>query len=208
MPHFPVATLRAIGAWDPYNVTEDADLGIRLARRGLKTITIASTTWEEATVDLGNWLPQRTRWLKGWMQTAIVHTRRPRQLWRDLGAVKCVGLNVLMIGMLLSVLVHPVFWAVVAWEAAHGRLLRPPETGLAQALWLLAAVNLSLGFGTAMLAGAIAAARRGRIWLVPWVLAMPFYWLLVSAAGYRALWQLVRRPFHWEKTRHGRRPGP
>lgn len=203
--HFHAGALRAVGAWDPYNVTEDADLGFRLARRGLRTVTIASTTWEEAPHDLGNWGRQRTRWLKGWMQTAVTHTRRPRRLWRELGAWQSLGLAVLMSAMLLSVLAFPLFLLLAAIEAWEGRLLGPPEEDAVMAwLWYLAAVNLVLGFATAVLAGILAVVRRGRWRLAPWVLAMPLYWLLISAAGYRAVLDLARRPFHWEKTRHGR----
>ena len=83
--HFPRATLISVGAWDPYNVTEDADLGIRLARQGYRTGVLGSTTWEEAPPVFGIWIKQRTRWLKGWMQTYLVHTRDLRRLNRDLG---------------------------------------------------------------------------------------------------------------------------
>lgn len=201
--HFPLATLKALGAWDPYNVTEDADLGVRLARRGLRTVTIASTTWEEAPHRFADWLPQRTRWLKGWMQTAITHTRHPVRLWRDLGTWRLFGLLVVMAGMLASVLAFPISLGLVAAAWWHGTLLAAPESSWLQWLWWVAVANLVLGFSTTMLAGAIAALRRGRLGLAPRALAMPWYWLLVSMAGYRALWQLVHRPFHWEKTRHG-----
>ena len=83
--HFRVDRLKAVGGWDPYNVTEDADLGFRLARAGHRTKTIASTTWEEAPIRLESWIKQRTRWLKGWMQTYLVHTRNPRRACREFG---------------------------------------------------------------------------------------------------------------------------
>ena len=66
--HFRTAVLREVGAWDPYNVTEDADLGVRLARFGYRTTMVRSTTYEEAPARFGPWLRQRTRWFKGWMQ--------------------------------------------------------------------------------------------------------------------------------------------
>jgi glycosyltransferase XagB len=201
--HFPTALLRAIGGWDPFNVTEDADLGIRLARRGLRIATLASTTWEKAPRTFGNWWRQRTRWLKGWMQTYNVHMRQPQRLLADLGLVRWLGFQVFMGGVLASALVHPVFWAVVALGVWNGKL--PFADGGDRWPWMLwiCATNLVLGFGLAMLVGAVAAIRRKRAWLAPRALLMPLYWLLISAAGYRALWQLLRRPFLWEKTRHG-----
>ena len=134
MPHFKTATLRDVGAWDPFNVTEDADLGIRLSRLGYRTGTISSTTWEEAPEDAGNWRRQRTRWLKGWMQTYLVHMREPRRLLLELGLRPFLGLHVLMGGILVSVLAHPLIYLLVAHETWNGRFLTSPEPGLK--LWL------------------------------------------------------------------------
>jgi cellulose synthase/poly-beta-1,6-N-acetylglucosamine synthase-like glycosyltransferase len=119
--HFPRAVLDAVGGWDPFNVTEDADLGIRLARAGWHVGVLPSTTWEEAPPTFRVWLGQRTRWLKGWMQTYLVHMRAPRRLWRELGAKRFLGLQVLMGGLILSALVHPWFYVLVALEGRHRR---------------------------------------------------------------------------------------
>ena len=206
MPHFPIAALRAVGGWDPYNVTEDADLGIRLARRGLRTATLNSTTWEEAPPDFGNWWRQRTRWLKGWMQTWIVHMRRPRTLWRDLGAFRFIGLHVFMGGMLLSVIAYPLFWSMLAIDLMFGQLYQSPESEFGTWFWMICGANLVMGFTASILVGVLAAIRRGNRWLAPWTLLMPVYWLAISMAGYRAMWQLFRKPFLWEKTKHGGHP--
>ncbi|HEX5779565.1 MAG TPA: glycosyltransferase family 2 protein, partial [Xanthobacteraceae bacterium] len=105
--HFRTAILREVGGWDPYNVTEDADLGMRLARYGYRTGVVDSTTWEEAPVARGQWIGQRTRWFKGWAQTWIVHMRHPLRLWREMGAKGFLALQLLIGGALLSALVHP-----------------------------------------------------------------------------------------------------
>ena len=201
--HFRISALRAAGAWDPYNVTEDADLGIRLARLGLRTATITSTTWEEAPEDFGNWWRQRTRWLKGWMQTYLVHMRRPRRLYRELGMFQFLGLQVLMGGILVSVLAHPLIYALVGYELWSGQFMAAPESTVEAWLLGLALVNFGLGLASSIGVGVIAVVVRGRWWLAPHAILMPVYWLLISAAGYRALIQLVRQPFLWEKTRHG-----
>ena len=124
--HFPRAVLAAVGGWDPYNVTEDADLGIRLARQGWHVGVLPSTTWEEAPPTFRVWKGQRTRWLKGWMQTYLVHMRQPRRLWHELGARRFIGFQVLMGGMILSALVHPWFYLLIAFDLWHGRLLGVP----------------------------------------------------------------------------------
>ena len=82
--HFRTAVLRQVGGWDPYNVTEDADLGIRLYRLGYRSAALSSATYEEAPARFLPWLKQRTRWYKGWMQTWLVHMRRPVRLMREL----------------------------------------------------------------------------------------------------------------------------
>src|SRR5215831_2211538 len=84
--HFRTEILRKIGGWDPYNVTEDADLGMRLSRFGYRSDVIGSTTYEEAPADCRAWLRQRARWFKGWMQTWLVHMRQPVTLFRAVGA--------------------------------------------------------------------------------------------------------------------------
>ncbi|MEZ5774733.1 MAG: glycosyltransferase [Hyphomicrobiaceae bacterium] len=201
--HFRKAALLRAGAWDPFNVTEDADLGVRLARLGWTTAMLDSTTSEEAPFRPLGWLRQRTRWLKGWMQTYAVHMRRPGRLLADLGLWRFLGFHLVIGGQVLSALAHPVFFAWLVLQAASGELLAPPEGIVASAFWWLAAVNLVLGYATAVVL-ALLAILRARCWrLLPSAVFMPLYWLLVSLAAYRALWQLVRDPFLWEKTEHG-----
>ncbi|MFM9848148.1 MAG: glycosyltransferase [Hyphomicrobiaceae bacterium] len=201
--HFRADTLRRIGAWDPYNVTEDADLGFRIAREGFSTATLASITWEEAPEHFGNWFRQRTRWLKGWMQTYLVHNREPRRILCDLGWKRWLGLHVLMGSILLSILVHPWGYVLLIVEGASGRLFAEAANPVQQWLWWIAVLNLGLGYASAMMLGALAAVRKGTPRLAKHSLLTPVYWLLISCAGYRALFQLVRTPYLWEKTKHG-----
>ena len=203
--HFPRAVLDHVGGWDPYNVTEDADLGIRLARFGFEVRILDSTTWEEAPPYFGTWLKQRTRWLKGWMQTYLVHMRQPRRLWRELRPAKFLGLQVLMGGLLLSALVHPWFYVLAAIDVARGFAFSAPGSLPGQALWWLGLVNLVAGYVTGVALGAAAAVRRGWLGLAAHAVLMPVYWLLISIAAYRALGQLVTAPYLWEKTSHSPR---
>jgi len=206
--HFPRRVLDAVGGWDPYNVTEDADLGMRLARQGWHVGVIASTTWEEAPQTFRVWKGQRTRWLKGWMQTYLVHMRQPRRLWHELGARRFIGFQVLMGGMILSVLVHPWFYLLIAFDLWEARMLSIPENVFGQWLLGIGIFNLIAGYVSAIALGTVAAARRGRLRLAAHALMMPAYWLAISFAAHRALFQLVWAPFYWEKTEHfGRRSG-
>jgi glycosyltransferase XagB len=201
--HFPRATLIGAGAWDPHNVTEDADLGIRLARQGYHTGVLASTTWEEAPPRFGIWFKQRTRWLKGWMQTYLVHTRQPFRLHRELGLRAAVGFHALMGGLIVSALVHPLFYVLLAGYWLSGELLASAETTAGTVLWAIACINLALGYLVSILVSMVSVWRRGRRGLAMSALLLPLYWLLISLAAYRAVWQLARDPFRWEKTEHG-----
>ena len=199
--HFPRHVLEASGGWDPFNVTEDADLGIRLARQGLRVDALSSTTWEEAPATFRIWLGQRTRWLKGWMQTYIVHMRDPASFLAELGLWRFIGIQVLMAGMILSCLVHPWFYVALAISLASG------EQGLLlganqHPFFWIGIFNLFAGYVFAMALGAVTVTRRGRPVLAFACMAMPAYWLLISCAAYRALWQLLTAPHRWEKTHH------
>jgi glycosyltransferase involved in cell wall biosynthesis len=180
--HFRRETLIAVGGWDPFNVTEDADLGFRLARAGWRTTVLAATTWEEAPRSFHSWFRQRTRWLKGWMQTYLVHTRRPFRLVADLGLRGALGFHTLMGGLLLSALAHPLLHLLLAWQVANGRLLAPAATPLEAALWAAAWINLAAGYLASIAVGAASALRRGQPRLALSALLMPLCWLLVSAA--------------------------
>jgi hypothetical protein len=204
--HFPREVLVAAGGWDPFNVTEDADLGFRLARRGWRTTVLASTTWEEAPIRFGQWFRQRSRWLKGWMQTYLVHTRQPWKLSAELGVRGALGFHAVMGGLVLSALVHPLFYLLLAWHTLSGQLFAPAQSVAGAALWAIAWINLAAGYLMSICVGALSAVRRGQPRLALSALLMPLCWLLVSAAAYRALWQLARDPYFWEKTEHGARP--
>ena len=199
--HFPRARLDEVGAWDPFNVTEDADLGIRLARNGWQVGVLNSTTWEEAPSTFRSWLSQRTRWLKGWMQTYLVHTREPLRAAHELGLVRFVGMHILMGGLLLSALVHPWFYVLIAFDMAYG-VLSAAEYALPHVFWWIGAFNLVAGYVTGVALGSIAVMRRRHRRLAVSAFFMPIYWLLISIAAYRALIQLISEPYRWEKTEH------
>lgn len=196
--HFRRDVLIRAGGWDPFNVTEDADLGVRLARLGYEVSVINSQTEEEAPVRLRVWIGQRTRWLKGWIQTYLVHMRRPVRLWRDLGARQFVGFHVVFGGMILSTLVHPWFYVLLAVHGFEGAFL--PSDRL---LLSVCTFNLVAGYGAAALLIAATASRSRIPGRLSAVFYLPVYWLLISYAAYRAVLDLIFRPFYWEKTAHG-----
>ena len=195
LPHRGV---RDVGAWDPYNVTEDADLGMRLARFGYRTAVIQSTTYEEAPARLRPWLKQRTRWLKGWMQTWLVHMRAPRRLKRELGWVGFAVFQLLVGGTVLAGLVHSLFVAELLWELAAGA-----GDPAALAAVGLHAIALVLGYAVSIVLGLLGLFRRGLLGCAFALALIPIYLVLLSIAAWRALFQLLRDPYRWEKTEHG-----
>lgn len=203
MPHFPLRVLRKLGGWDSYNVTEDADLGMRLARHGYRSRVLATRTYEEAPATFRAWLPQRTRWLKGWMQTYIVHSRRPSQDLQALGPRRWLGMHAHFAGIILSCLLYPFSIGLMSLQLYRGDLLRLDGSWIERLLLAAALFSLLAGHGIAILHAAASAVGRNRWGLLLQLPTMPIYWLLISLAAYRAMFQLARNPFHWEKTPHG-----
>ncbi|MCJ8143705.1 glycosyltransferase [Ancylobacter sp. A5.8] len=199
--HFRRAALERIGGWDPYNVTEDADLGVRLARHGFRTVVIASTTDEEAPRSARAWLCQRSRWYKGWMQTLLVHGRQPLQLVRQTGLTGALALALMLGGNLAAALMHPFFAAtlVLGW-------LDGVEAARAPAAAMLEGIGVSVfavGYGATLACTALGMRRRRMPGLWRVIPLVPLYWLLLSCAAWRALFQLIVAPQRWEKTEHG-----
>jgi glycosyltransferase XagB len=199
--HFRREILEKVGAWDAYNVTEDADLGIRLHRMGYRTRIVESTTYEEANSDFINWVKQRSRWYKGYMQTWLVHMRHPRRLYRDLGLGGFVSFGLFVGGTPLLALLNPVFWILtIVWFVGH-----PPLVIALFPAWLYYAGMVCLVLGnfaflyTAMLTARTAGPPR----LVFAAILSPAYWVMMSIAAIKALVQLIAAPSFWEKTIHG-----
>jgi cellulose synthase/poly-beta-1,6-N-acetylglucosamine synthase-like glycosyltransferase len=184
-------------------VTEDADVGFRLARFGYRSVTFDSTTTEEAPIRFKAWLGQRSRWMKGWMQTWGVHMREPRRLWRQAGPRGFLTLNIIVGGNVLTALAYPV---LVIELAAY---LLTSITGSTSGLFFTGSLaplhiaTIAAGLASTVLIGLMGLARRNRL-RNGWVLALtPVYWACLSIAAWRALWQLWRDPYRWEKTEHG-----
>ena len=199
--HFRIDVLRELHAWDPFNVTEDADLGIRIGQRGYRVGIVDSTTYEEACCQAGQWLRQRTRWIKGYMQTLLVHTRRPLEFARSAGVLGLFGFVFFIGGTVLAGLLNPLFWLFyIVWLVAAAVNL---DVIFPNWLLYLCLFNLLAGNGAFTYLLMLAPIRRGFLYLIPYSFSLIGYWVLLSAASYRALWQLLHDPFLWEKTPHG-----
>ncbi len=199
--YFRRQALVNLGGWDAHNVTEDADLGMRIARAGLICDVVGSTTTEEANCRIGPWIRQRSRWLKGYMMTWLCHMRRPGLLWRELGPAGFIGLQVLLLGGAVSYLVIPLFWI----SLTAGMLTGASLFGQVLPVWALGvlAATFALGQAVMLAAAALALYRRRCLRLILWLPLLPIYWSFGALAAWKALFEVVVAPYFWEKTNHG-----
>ncbi|HLQ10781.1 MAG TPA: glycosyltransferase, partial [Ktedonobacteraceae bacterium] len=202
--HFPAQTLRALGGWDAFNVTEDCDLGLRLSWFRLNTIVVDSTTYEEANSSVKNWIRQRSRWIKGYMQTYLVHMREPLHYIRYKRFRELFSLQVVIGGKTAILLINPLMWVLLALSlvfrqqvaSAFGVLFPAP-------ILFIGVITLFLGnffYAYIYLLGCM---KREQFNLVKWMLLIPVYWFLASVAACMALYELFTRPHYWQKTVHG-----
>ncbi|WP_433604046.1 glycosyltransferase family 2 protein [Dactylosporangium sp. CA-139114] len=199
--HFRAEALRTLGAWDPFNVTEDADLGMRLARLGHQVGVLHTVTLEEANSDFINWVKQRSRWYKGYLMTWLVHMRSPRETWRQLGWRGLLCLNVFVGGTPLTAMLNPVFWAMtILWMVARPAIIQQLFVAPVYYLGLLCMV---LGNITVIYLNVLVARQMNRPNLLWSALISPAYWVMMSIAAAKAGLQLLLRPSYWEKTTHG-----
>jgi glycosyltransferase XagB len=192
--------LEQLGGWDAHNVTEDADLGLRLARHGYRTELIETVTEEEANCRTLPWIRQRSRWLKGYMMTWAVHMRAPRLLYRQLGAWKFFGVQVLFLGTLSQFLLAPLIW--VFWAVPFNMLPSVSAALPSLVKWLCLGVFL-LAEAVNLTAAILATRQTRHRWLWLWAPMLHLYFPLGALASYKAALELVTRPFYWDKTSHG-----
>ena len=198
--HFDREVLIGLGAWDPFSVTQDADLGLRLHRAGYRAVLLNSTTLEEANSRLRNWINQRSRWVKGYLQTYLVHMRHPIRLLREIGFSAWWSFQFVVGGTIILVL-NPILWVLtVLWLFAEAGVTGDP---LPSFVYYAAALLLLVGnvaFTSIAVAGSI---RHRPFHLARYALLSPIYWGLISIGAWKGLYQLFTKPFYWEKTEHG-----
>jgi len=202
--HFDTEILKKLQGWDPFNVTEDADLGVRLFQEGYRTAIIDSTTYEEATSVTKNWLRQRSRWIKGYMQTYLVQMRNIRRFVKQKGLWHNIIFQMTVGGKIMFALLNPLMWIITfmyfAAYTSFGPIMRaiyqPPYSYLAVFSWVF-------GNFLFLYCYMIAVAKRGQWDLAKYVLLIPIYWVLMSTSAMIALYQLIMKPHYWEKTVHG-----
>ncbi len=199
--HFRADKLRQLHAWDPFNVTEDADLGMRISTHGSRIDVLNTATYEEATQKAENWIRQRSRWLKGWMQTWLVYNRHPARQIRSMGVLSWFSFQLLIGGRCLIFLTNPLMWLLFVFWLFWGR---SGSLGLLHQ-WTLSVALFSfiLGNTLGVILNLLPVVGKRRLSLLPYAFTNIAYWWMHSTAAYVGLWQLFTKPFYWEKTEHG-----
>lgn len=197
--------LEKLGRWDAHNVTEDADLGVRLARHGYVTELIPTVTFEEANCRPWRWVRQRSRWLKGFMITYFVHMRDPIQLVRDLGFARFMGLQMIFLATVSQFALAPVLWSF--WITLFG-IAHPAQSILGDTAIMALIVLFFLSEILNITMALTAVSSQHHRHLMKWVLTMPLYFTLGALASYKAIYEMIVTPFYWDKTEHGVTKGP
>ncbi|WP_193046212.1 glycosyltransferase [Mycolicibacterium baixiangningiae] len=199
--HLLTRVLDTIGAWDPHNVTEDADLGLRIAANGYETAVVESTTLEEANSDSINWIRQRSRWYKGYLQTWLVEMRRPRALMRMLGVRAFIRFNLILGGTPVIAVLNLFFWLItLLWFLGHPAAVSAMFPAY---VYFPALLCLVLGNLATIYMNLVALREDDRSDLLVPALTVPAFWVMMSVAAAKGLYQLIRSPSYWEKTVHG-----
>ncbi|MFH1602236.1 MAG: glycosyltransferase [Candidatus Shapirobacteria bacterium] len=201
--HFRTKDLKKLQGWDPFNVTEDCDLGVRIFKSGYKTGLIDSTTYEEANSNVKSWLRQRSRWIKGYLQTYLVHMRDPAEFFKNHGVQALVFQ--LVIGMrMIFILINPILWLTTILYFTAYRLVGPVIESLYPApIFYLAVISLVLGNFIHLYNYMIGCAKRKHWNIIKFVFLIPAYWAMTGISAGIAVYQLFAKPYFWEKTHHG-----
>lgn len=202
--HFKTQGIKELEGWDPFNVTEDCDLGMRLAKKGYKTSIVDSTTWEEANSSLPNWFNQRTRWIKGYIQTYLVHLRSPRQFAKMGGWTNLAAFQLIVGGKIWSMFINPLMWAVsIIYFADRSQVGGFIESFFPSGIFYMAVTSMVVGNFLYLYYYMIGSAKREQNELIKYAFLIPAYWLLMSAAAWTAIYRLIKQPYYWSKTKHG-----
>lgn len=202
--HFRTSDLLKLKGWDSFNVTEDCDLGMRIAKKGMHTAIVNSTTLEEANSSILNWFGQRGRWIKGYMQTYLVHIRNPKSFEGKNSFKHLVIFQLIVGGKIFSMLINPILWAVTiiyfTFRAQTGSFI---ESFFPGPIFYMGVISLFFGNFLYLYYYMIGAAKRGHFGLIKYSFFVPLYWLAMSVSAWSALYRIITSPYYWAKTKHG-----
>lgn len=185
--HFITKKLKEIGGWDAFNVTEDADLGIRLYNHGYRCSLINSTTLEESPIHISSWLKQRSRWIKGHILTSMLHSK---QLYNKFNPKQILGLYFHLYLPNITYILLPIYLSI--------RLFTTEKPIFTYLLY----INICLGIIIPTVCCILVIKRKQWKNMKLSILLFPFYYFLFPIASIKSCWEVLTKPFHWDKTNH------
>ncbi len=202
--HFRTKDLDVLGGWDSFNVTEDCDLGMRLSKNGLTTAILDSVTLEEANSDLKNWFNQRTRWIKGYVQTYFMHMRDLTEFSSKRYKVDGFFFQLIVGGKVFSMLINPFMWGItISYFVFRSHVGNFIDTLFLAPVFYMGTISLFLGNMLYLYFYMVGCAKHGHYGLVKYAIFVPFYWLAMSFAAWVAVYEFIVAPHYWSKTKHG-----
>ncbi len=202
--HFLAKYIKELKGWDPFNVTEDCDLGLRIFKKGFHTCILDSTTNEEANSDTINWFWQRTRWIKGYIQTYFVHMRNVSEFMQDITSPHILTFQLVVGGKILSMFINPLMWLTTILYFTFRDSLGPTiETFFPAPVFYISIFSLIFGNFLYIYYYMLGCVKRNYDDLLLYTLFIPLYWLGMSLAATVAVWRYIVAPHHWSKTKHG-----
>lgn len=202
--HFRTKYLHDLKGWDSFNVTEDCDLGMRLVKRGYKTAIIDSTTHEEANSNYLNWFRQRTRWIKGYMQTYFVHMRNPQEFMQKWREPHVITFQLVVGGKILSMLINPLMWVItISYFVFRPQIGHFIESFYLTPIFYMGIFSLTVGNFLYLYYYVIGCAKRDYDNIIKYMFLVPLYWIAMSAAAWVAIYEVIKNPHYWPKTVHG-----
>ncbi|MGI8419920.1 MAG: glycosyltransferase family 2 protein [Candidatus Levyibacteriota bacterium] len=202
--HFHTQDLHKLKGWDSFNVTEDADLGMRLVKHGYRTAVIESITLEEANSSLKNWFGQRSRWIKGYIQTYFVHMRNPSEFIRTWNEPHYITFQLVIGGKVMSMFINPMLWLItICYFVFRAKIGSFIDSFFPAPVLYMGVISLLLGNFLYAYYYMVGCVKHGHDELVKYIFLVPFYWLAMSIAAWIAVYRFIVAPHYWSKTKHG-----
>lgn len=202
--HFRTKDIRNIKGWDSFNVTEDCDLGIRLVKQGYNTAIIDSITLEEANSSYSNWFGQRTRWIKGYIQTYLVHMRSLDGFKNSKHKSDAITFQLIVGGKIMSMFINPLMWIItLAYFLLRAHIGTFIESFFPTPIFYMGLVSILVGNFLYLYYYMIGCAKHGHHSLLKYAVLVPFYWMAMSVCAWMAVYSLITAPHYWSKTKHG-----
>lgn len=202
--HFKAKKLLELGKWDGFNVTEDAELGVRIARAGYKVSYLNSITEEECPITIHAWIKQRTRWIKGFMQTFCEYMffKKPICIkstinFKPIRKLKFFDIITFNLFIMMS------FFFFITMMVIFLNLDIATNIKDFKLLIIMSYINIFSFLIMTYMSFIIIIVKNKIKFNVFYLILFPFYWILHYIAGVRACYYLIVKPFYWAKTKHG-----